>query len=327
MLISFFGFFLFVVSPAYAVQGTMSLQPVTGSHTVGKSFTADLILDGQNDAFNAAKGTVALSPNLELNDVLLGDCNFSFILTPSLADISFAGVILGQSKKSCTVYTLTITPQTSGTGSITISNASLKKYGDGSELLNSVANGSYLLTGSGSTTNDPSLSVQSAASNQSTTTVLDNTPQENIQSYTLSVKVMEDTDTPISDATVIVEPSVPSSESQMQPSGAPMQVQTDANGIAQIKNVSPGVHTIAVEYQGKPIAKNIVNVSGKYPVLVMGIKKETPPTSPYGMSIFIPVSILLLLTIVFLLRRRIKSFFKKDAKTPISSEDNNGVAS
>jgi hypothetical protein len=132
MLLSVF----FVTPAAYAASGTMSITPYTGSHTLGTSFSVDLVIDGKGDAFNAAKATVAVSSGLQINNLILGDCNFSFIKTPTTTDPSFVGALLGSSSHQCTVFTLNVTPTTVGSATITLSDTSLKKYGTANTLAN-----------------------------------------------------------------------------------------------------------------------------------------------------------------------------------------------
>src|SRR5207249_1544493 len=86
---------LWLVAPAaHAASATMSIAPYTGSYTVGAPFSVDLVIDGKGEAFNAAEATVDVSSALQITNVILGDCHFSFIKTPTTTDPSFTGAIL-----------------------------------------------------------------------------------------------------------------------------------------------------------------------------------------------------------------------------------------
>src|SRR5438132_1713995 len=88
---------LFVAPAAHAASAIISITPYTGSYPVGAPFSVDLVIDGKGEGFNAAKATVAVSSALQINNIILGDCHFSFITTPTTTDPSFVGALLGSS--------------------------------------------------------------------------------------------------------------------------------------------------------------------------------------------------------------------------------------
>ncbi len=143
-VLSIICFFTLTVQGAFAASTTMDLSPQSGSY--GKPFTVNLVIDGHGDKFNAAQATVALSPNLKIQNLVLGDCNFSFLHTPTIQTPSFAGVILSSSATKCTVYTLTLVPVAKGNGSISLTKASVRRFGDAANVLSSTHNATYTLT-------------------------------------------------------------------------------------------------------------------------------------------------------------------------------------
>src|SRR5947209_20054927 len=88
---------------AFAANGTIKVSP--GNGTYANSFTINMVIDGGGQSFNAAQAAIKLSQNLAVKDITLGNCNFSFIKTPSVDDLSFSGAILGGSVSNCTLYT------------------------------------------------------------------------------------------------------------------------------------------------------------------------------------------------------------------------------
>lgn len=137
-------------TPASSLTATINASPASGTLTVGSPTTVNVTVNGGGTAFNAAQATVAVSPNLSVTGLSItppgsGGCNFTYTQTPTISNPSFAGAILASSSPSCTVYTLTVNPTSSGTGTITITNGSVKAYSDNSEIFSSVTNGSYTI--------------------------------------------------------------------------------------------------------------------------------------------------------------------------------------
>ena len=132
---------------------TINTTPSSGTFTVGQQFTVSLVIDGGGQVFNAAQANVTLSSNLSIQAFVLtpatsGGCNFTFAnkkRTPTALDPSFAGAILNGSSTHCTVYSLIISATAPGTGTITLTRAAVKTYGENGEILLSVQNGSYTI--------------------------------------------------------------------------------------------------------------------------------------------------------------------------------------
>ena len=126
-----------------AASTVLAASPSAGLYTT--PFRVDLTIDGRGDAFNAAQAKVIASSNLAAENLVLGNCNFSFLQTPSAKDPSFAGVMLGSSAKKCTVYTLTLVPNKTGTASLSLTHATVRRYGDAADVLSSIQNGMYTI--------------------------------------------------------------------------------------------------------------------------------------------------------------------------------------
>lgn len=123
-------------------------SPSSTTATVGTPFTVDVAVTDTGEAFNAARATVTKSSNLSItgiNPPSTNACNFTYTKSPTVSDPSFAGAILGGSSTGCTVYTMTLTPTTAGTGAITFDSPSIKAYADSSEILTGKVDGSFTL--------------------------------------------------------------------------------------------------------------------------------------------------------------------------------------
>jgi len=146
------GELLNLVQQAASVKtATINTSPLYGTFSANQEFTVDLVIDGDGQAFNAAKATVSVSGNLSIKTLSIttapsGGCNFIFAnpgKTPTASDPSFAGGILNGSSLHCNLYTLTLQTTAQGTGAITLKNGSVKAYANHNEILLSMQNGSY----------------------------------------------------------------------------------------------------------------------------------------------------------------------------------------
>ncbi len=133
-------------TPTPAVQ--IVVNPYTANVTVGLPYTVDVKVNSGGLAFNAAQATVTVSSNLTVTGIKSpssNSCNFDFTQAPTTSNPSFAGGIYGISSTGCTAYTMVLTPTSSGTGTITFTNVSIKSYSDSSEILTGVQNGSFTI--------------------------------------------------------------------------------------------------------------------------------------------------------------------------------------
>src|SRR6266702_59896 len=143
-IVSFFTLFLFSTQGALASGAIIGVSPNTGS--IGKPFNVNVVISSKSTKFNAAETKVKLSSNLAIQDLSLGNCNLSFLRTPTIQDPSFVGVIISTSSTNCTVYTLTVIPTAKGYSSLTFSKGSVKEFGNAAEIFSSFRNGSYTNT-------------------------------------------------------------------------------------------------------------------------------------------------------------------------------------
>lgn len=128
---------------------SISVDPATSNVTVGSSFAVNVKVNGGGTPFNAAGATVTVSPSLSITGIKSpssNSCNFDFTKSPTTANPSFAGAIYGTSSTNCIAFTMVLTPNSSGTGTITFTNGSIKAYSDNSEVLAIVNNGSYTIS-------------------------------------------------------------------------------------------------------------------------------------------------------------------------------------
>ena len=253
-VISFLLLFQLSANELYAASATIDLSPDKGSF--GDAYPVDLIINGHGDKFNAAQATVTVSPKMLIKDLTLGDCNFSFLHTPSIQNPSFSGVIVSTYATKCTAYTLILVPIQKGEASLTFSKASVRRYGDAVEVLKSAQDGSYTLTNA----QKPSAILGTQTSNPS---------QDGL--YTLNLNVYTTGNKPVSNATVILN-SVETKKQQ--------QVKTDNTGIAHFSNLKAGVYDAVVQQGFTKVGETIINVSGPNHVLTIGINLDAQKNNP-----------------------------------------------
>ncbi len=126
---------------------TIVVSPSTSTVNVGTPFNTTIVVSGGH-AFNAAQAHVVTSSNLTITGIHAApspQCNLQYTQTPTINDPSFAGAIYGSSSTNCNVYTLTLTPNAAGSGTITLTNGAIKAFADSSEILSGVTNGSFTI--------------------------------------------------------------------------------------------------------------------------------------------------------------------------------------
>jgi hypothetical protein len=117
----------------------------------------------RDDFFNAAQATVTIPAGLSvvsLQAPASNACNFTYISTetPTAANPSFAGAIVGGGSTYCVVYTMTVQGNTVGSKTIALSNGSIKSQSDSSEMLASMTNGTYTINATAAT-NTPTFTL------------------------------------------------------------------------------------------------------------------------------------------------------------------------
>lgn len=197
-------------TPTPAASATIGTSPATASLTVGTPINVTVTVNGGGTAFNAAQATVAVSSNLTISGVAApasNPCNFNYAgQAPGIANPSFAGAILSGSSTSCNVYTLTLTPNAAGTGTITITNGSVKAYSNNSEIFSSAQNGTYIITVQAPTpTNTPVPTGTPVPTNTPTPTPVPPTPTRT----PTPVPTATATPVPTATPTPTVQPSAP----------------------------------------------------------------------------------------------------------------------
>jgi hypothetical protein len=291
---------LLLAVPTSAFAAAIQITPHSGSLSANRPISIAVVIDETADAFNAAQANVTLSNNLTVADLVMGDCEFSFIKTPSIQDPSFVGVSLGTAKKNCTVYTLSVLPNGSDPATIALTNGSVKRHGDAKELLTAVQNGNYTVGSenigtiisnllANNVSSDSLVPVTSAASTIETESNLDN--------YTVSVKVFDTGKNPLANSTVTLQPQLQATDAQVQ------EIQTNKDGVAEFKNVSPNVYTVRAKHDGDVIAEQIMNAQGKQPILTMGLQDEKPSQNPWIPAI---AGAVMLGIVAFFLRSRLR---------------------
>lgn len=263
----------------FAASTSMSVIPSNGE--IEKPFKVDILIDAHGERFNAAESTVALSDSLFINDIILGDCNFSFLQTPTINNPSFQGVILGNYSTKCTVYTMVVIPTNKGKGTISFKNSVVRRYGDAKNILKSVTNGVY--------TNTDVLSAQTEKSLEK---------ENNSGTYSLVLKIINESGSSLTDKKVTLN---------TVNEKFPLSSYTDKNGIVKYSNLQPGIYSASVDSQ-----KTIVNLRGKDHTVSLTIRYKSDSISIFGkkfelkhvVSFSFLVIISLLLVLIIIIKRK-----------------------
>jgi hypothetical protein len=232
---------------ALAAGTTMAVTPASGSYS--KPFTAALVLDGHGDRFNAAQATVTVSAGLAVKDLVLGDCNFSFLHTPTAQSLDFAGVILKGASTGCTVYNVTLVPVTTGRATISLTKASVRRYGDATEVLQGPHPGSYTVT---------------AVANKTAVLGTGTAQPPSDGQYTIILTVVSGKGS-FAGLTVTLN-AVGSKEQQ--------KAQTDKEGKVRFSSLSSGVYDAVVLQGENKVGESILNVKGPNHLLTLGISLD-----------------------------------------------------
>lgn len=238
-----------------------SIQATPGQGSFAKQFAVSLTIDGKGEKFNAAQADIHLSSNLAIQNLTTGDCNFSFLQTPSIENPSFSGVLLGDSLTKCTVYTMTVIPIQKGDASITIQKGNIKRFGDAANIFSSPQNGNYTLTGVVKASSQPTISQ----------------PKGNL--YSVLFTITNTNNTVVPSTTVFFKSVV---------SHIPLQGVTDKNGRVQFPNIPSGIYDLLVSNYPDD---HIVNITGNNHTLALGItvgnkKKESQNSQSTLLFIF-----------------------------------------
>ena len=252
-----FFIFLFSNQKILATSGSISVNPQSGNYEVESIFSANITIDGGGTPFNAARATASTSQTLNITDITIGDCGFAFVKTPTISDVSFAGVILGSSTKACTLYNLKIEAVSPGEAYILLSDASIKSYKGASELISSIKNGNYTFSNKSSLNNTSVIVVSPTQAPK-----LD--PNGN-KLYDVSYSVTLPNNIPASEVVTTLDSILPA-QTTIVPSA-----KTNSTTLKlAFENIPQGVHKITSVYKNQPIADQIVTLSGNNKYLVFG---------------------------------------------------------
>jgi hypothetical protein len=237
---------------AAAGNATITVSPTTGNYAVGDTFSVNVVIDGSQESFNAAKASVTVSSNLAVQSLTLGNCKFSFVETPGVANPSFTGVILGGSAKKCTVYTLTLKAVSTGTSSISLKNGSIKASKNSNEIFSTFTEASFRLSGSALSNVTVTPSSITSTGNSSA----------RAGTYTVNLTIVNNYNKPIPQAIVTVNNGT--------------KLIAGMNGTLKIPNLPEGVLSLKVtDKNGGKVAEQIVNVTGDQKTLVLGITQQS----------------------------------------------------
>lgn len=278
--------FVFALN-SYAASGTISVVPASGTYQKGQIFTAAIKVDGGGTKFNAAKASVAVSQNLSVQSVTLGDCDFAFVNTPSIGSLAFAGVILGGSTDNCTVYTMNLKATNSGTGFVFLSDGSIRSYKGAEELLSKMNNSSYVFDDATAGGNSGNSVAAAPTPTQAPLTLADGT-----KLYTLVYNI-DSLDKNASSLQVALDPGTPA-----QMLTTPSQSKDNPTLFAAIfENVPQGVHAITVLDNEKPVSKQIVNIAGQNREITLGVTPNAGGAGSLLWYVIIAVVMLIALTV------------------------------
>jgi hypothetical protein len=186
----------------------------------------------------------------------LGDCNFSFLKTPTVQNPSFAGVIFSNSATKCTVYTLTLVPTVKGNATVSLVKPTVRRFGDAANVLSATSNGSYTLTAA---LQAPSvLGTQASQGSQNGL-------------YTVFLKVHSSQNSPVTDAAVTL--TTVSGKNKQQET-------TDPTGTVHFSNLQAGIYDATVMENNTKAGETIINVSGQNHVLTLGINLKGQNNNP-----------------------------------------------
>lgn len=148
---------------------------------------------------------------------------------------------------TCIIYTLTLAPVAKGKGTVTISKAQALRFGDAVNILSTVQNGTYTLTGVTKSTNQSSSP----------------TPRGNL--YTAEILVVSDADTPITGATVSIKPV---SGTQTQ------KITTDSTGKATFTDLKSNRYIVLAEKKKNKTPPSVLDIQGTNHLVSHSVKLQ-----------------------------------------------------
>ena len=235
-------------------------SPDKGNYSVGQTFTTSIVVDGEGTAFNAAKVSIAPSKNIQIQDITLGDCDFAFVNTPTVNNLSFTGVILGGLSTKCTVYTLTLKALGLGQEYLSLSNGSVKAYKKSSEILSSLKNGVYTISGSSNAQVNSASGVGELAERSGKSQTTEGTGND----YKVILGVKNEDGSPLPGAMVVLV----SQESKEY------RELSDAQGIVEFSNIPKGIYKVKTVFKDGKISEKVLNIDGANKTIALGVQAK-----------------------------------------------------
>lgn len=277
---------LLFVNFSYAASGSISVIPASGTYDKGQTFTVAIKIDGGGTKFNAAKSNVAVSQNLTVDSVTLGNCDFALVNTPTVGSLSFAGVILGGSTDSCTIYTMNLKATSGGTGFVFLSDGSIKSYKGATEILQNLNNSSYVFNQPEGSTNQNS-TVAAPTPTQPPITLANGT-----KLYTLVYNIDTVSKNNQPNMKVTLDPGTPN-----EMLSTPTQSKEDPTVYSAIfENVPQGVHALTVFEGENPVSKQVVNIAGTNREITVGVTPKEAGAGSLVMWIILAVGLVVAIT-------------------------------
>lgn len=283
----------------FAAAGSINAVPDAGSFIAGSVLNVAIKIDGGGVAFNAAKATVGLSPNTPIQRIQLGDCGFAFIKTPITTDPSFVGVILGDSIKSCTAYTMQFQALTPGSVTVNISDGSIKAVQGAKEELLSEKDANFTIIQS---SNDvvPEIVAQNEAPG---------TDANGNKLYSVSYSIVVPKNVSAKDVKIALDSKAPSSIKISEVADPESRTIIDAT----FDDVPEGTHTLSAVAGDEKISEQIVYLDGDNKNVSFG---NTPvKTSQSNTWLFMLAGVLLILALLGVVGFVVYKWYKNHTTT------------
>jgi len=143
-------FLVLILFPSVAGAATLYLSPGSGSYTVGKAFTVNVLVASSDEPLNAVSGTISVPSDLFTvsSASSVGSIVNFWVQQPQVSgsSVSFEGVVLnpGYQGGGAKVASLVLVPKKVGTGTVSFASAAvLANDGQGTNILDSASGGQY----------------------------------------------------------------------------------------------------------------------------------------------------------------------------------------
>lgn len=153
--IVFFLCAVYTFTPFFVEAASLNLSPASGSYSVGKTFSVNVVLNSENQAMNAASGIVSFPQDL-IEVVTLSKQGSIFSLWPSeptfsnsQGTVSFEGIVLnpGYTGSGGKIIGITFRIRSSGSARLNFSSGSiLANDGSGTNILQDLRSATFSLT-------------------------------------------------------------------------------------------------------------------------------------------------------------------------------------